>query len=183
LLPRSRRWGLGSRWAVLLALALLLGGPTGVSAADATQIVLQEADVAPAFVLVTRGDTRDGPYRLTRTSYRQAGRQAGEIEPSGLLGVTSLAWVGRNEAEARQSFDEAVAHFLNGTDEVACEPVGEAVRAGVQAGPGPFDPATKVLVFLSHNAVGIVIGGTFDAAADVADLVPLARLMAERATR
>jgi hypothetical protein len=105
------------------------------------------------------------------------------MEPSGLRGFASMALVLRDGAEARKTFDDMAARFLKDTSEVACEPVGETVRAGVQAGEGPFDPATKVLVFQSRNAVGVVMGWTYDAAVDVTDLVPLARIMAERAAR
>ena len=161
-------------------------GPAAEPAAQpvppTNRVVLSPADVGPEFVVFPVEE----PQEEANVDYEfqilvRPARFSTYIEPEGIVGVSSVAAFYPDPVQADQEFGETAADLARFGRNHVSPTIGDRALGAARWGRGPFDPADKVVIFRSGSVLGIVVVHTFDDPANLADTLPLAQVMAERA--
>jgi hypothetical protein len=148
----------------------------------ASEIVLTPTDLGPDFAVASSGETvQGGQSAFVQTLVRTDGSMP-YLEPDGIFGVRSAAMVLTGGQAADATFDQLASYIFADFAELPVGPLADRARGGISRADGPYGAASKLIVFRAGSTIGWVSVMRYDEVTTLDDVIPLARIMAARAS-
>lgn len=160
---------------------LATDGPGALFAAqDQGPTFLRPEDLGAGFVELTRSHQRREGRDFRVVVVVRGGLASFTLEPSGLLYAQAMVFSATNELEAVAAYGELQPRWFEGVTEMAAPRIGNASRAGVALGEGPFDGAAQVVSFHARRSVALLAAVTYEAPLDLERTLAVAKAVEAR---